>query len=285
MDHRKLARFSVALIFALFVAGCGSGGGSNKSDDSNEASESQGDQDGGGSVDGDDSSAQTISSPDDVIASTGNLQNRIYFSQVSGAVSYNLYWSKTAGVSKATAEKITNVSSTYTHNGVGRASTYYYAVTAVDAGGAESELSIEVSVTEGMLDRIDFQSDAFRSCVLDTGNSIILELTTLSCDGRNIEGLSGVKHLVAVTTLNLPNNKIIDISEISEITGIKVLDLSGNKITSGVSSLTNLTAPASILLPQNVGISCGELNQIIGAFGASVVNPSTATDGVNCTAP
>lgn len=166
-----------------------------------------------------------------------------------------------------------------------RASTYYYAVTAVSAEGVESGLSLEVSVTEGMLNRINFESDALRSCVLDTGNTIILELTTLSCDSKNIGGLSGIEHMVAVTTLNLQNNEIVDVSNIGDITGLEILDLSNNQITGGVSNLTKLSAPATISLLQNTGISCGELNQIIGAFGASVVDPSTATDGVNCTAP
>jgi fibronectin type 3 domain-containing protein len=55
--------------------------------------------------------------------------------------SYNMYWSKTPGVTKKTGAKIANVSSPYTHTGLTNGTTYYYVVTEVVAGaeGPESQ--------------------------------------------------------------------------------------------------------------------------------------------------
>lgn len=61
-----------------------------------------------------------------------------------GATSYNLYWSNTAGVTKATGTKIENVTAPYVHTGLTNGTTYYYVVTAVGAGG-ESVESAQVS--------------------------------------------------------------------------------------------------------------------------------------------
>ncbi len=54
---------------------------------------------------------------------------------VSGATSYNVYWSTAAGVTTANGTKITGVTSPYTHSGRTNGTRYYYIVTAMNAGG------------------------------------------------------------------------------------------------------------------------------------------------------
>jgi predicted phage tail protein len=65
---------------------------------------------------------------------------------VSGATSYNIYWSDKPGVTKKTATKISNVKNPHKIAGLKKGQTYYFAVTAVNASG-ESKESEEFSFT------------------------------------------------------------------------------------------------------------------------------------------
>jgi hypothetical protein len=53
---------------------------------------------------------------------------------VSGATSYNIYWSTATGVTTAST-KITTTANSYVQNGLAAGTTYYYIVTAVNAAG------------------------------------------------------------------------------------------------------------------------------------------------------
>jgi hypothetical protein len=87
------------------------------------------------------------SAPTGVSATAGNRKVIISWESVSGATSYNLYWSMSPGVSKVSyTEKISNVTSPYTHTGRSNGTTYYYVVTAVNSYGESGE-STEVSAT------------------------------------------------------------------------------------------------------------------------------------------
>ncbi len=82
--------------------------------------------------------------PTGVTATPGNAQATISWSAASGATSYNLYWSTTAGVTPATGTKIAGATSPYVQTGLANGTTYYYVVTAVNANG-ESTASTQVS--------------------------------------------------------------------------------------------------------------------------------------------
>jgi uncharacterized delta-60 repeat protein len=87
--------------------------------------------------------------PTGVSATPGNSQVTISWSAVTNATSYNLYFSTSTGVTKATGTKITGVTSnSYTHTGRTNNTTYYYVVTAVNASGESAE-SAQVSTTPG----------------------------------------------------------------------------------------------------------------------------------------
>ena len=84
--------------------------------------------------------------PVGVSAVGGTQQATISWSVVSGAASYNLYWSKTAGVTPATGTKIAGATSPAVQTGLSDSTSYYYIVTAVNSVG-ESAASVQVAAT------------------------------------------------------------------------------------------------------------------------------------------
>jgi YHS domain-containing protein len=66
--------------------------------------------------------------------------------KVPNAISYNIYWNDSPGVTKHNGKKISNVKSPHTIKGLKRGTTYYFVVTAVNAF-RESEESEDFSFT------------------------------------------------------------------------------------------------------------------------------------------
>lgn len=92
------------------------------------------------------------SAPTNVAATAGNGYVTIKWDLVSGATSYNIYWATSAGVSKSTGTKISDVTSPYVHTGLSNGTTYYYVVTAENIYGESGE-SDEVSATPSAMTR------------------------------------------------------------------------------------------------------------------------------------
>jgi len=106
------------LAFCLFIffASCGGGGG------------------GGGG----------LAAPTGVTATPENGQVIIAWTAVTGATSYNIYWSTTPDVTLSNGTKIADAANPYTQTGLTNGTTYYYVVTAVNSN-SESGTSTEVS--------------------------------------------------------------------------------------------------------------------------------------------
>jgi hypothetical protein len=88
--------------------------------------------------------APAPAAPTGVSATPGHGEASVSWTAVTGATSYNLYYSSTAGVTKATGTKITNVISPRIVTPLTNGTTWYFVVTAVNANG-ESVDSSQVS--------------------------------------------------------------------------------------------------------------------------------------------
>ena len=83
--------------------------------------------------------------PQNVVSVSDDGQVTISWDSVTGATSYNIYWDTTGGVTTSDTQLAT-VTSPYLHDGLVNGTTYYYAVTAINAVG-EGALSDEVNAT------------------------------------------------------------------------------------------------------------------------------------------
>ncbi len=84
--------------------------------------------------------------PQNVTATAGDAETTVSWSAVSRAKVYNLYWSKSAGVTSSSGKGIFTGKTTHNHMRLTNGITYYYAVSAENVGG-EGTLSDEVSAT------------------------------------------------------------------------------------------------------------------------------------------
>jgi hypothetical protein len=84
--------------------------------------------------------------PGNVTAMVTDGDVEVRWRPVTGAISYNLYWSTNENFTKLDANKIEGVTSPFIHGGLPYDATHYYTVTAVGSDG-ESEVSSVVSAT------------------------------------------------------------------------------------------------------------------------------------------
>lgn len=92
------------------------------------------------------SATPAFSAPTGVTAAAGNTKITPSWTAVTGATSYNIYYSTAAGIAIPNRTKITGATSGAPITGLTNGTTYYVVVMAVNASG-ESALSAEVRVT------------------------------------------------------------------------------------------------------------------------------------------
>ncbi|MCZ6690688.1 MAG: hypothetical protein O7H41_13930 [Planctomycetota bacterium] len=98
--------------------------------------------------------AQPIDAPSGLTATGASTAITLDWPPVPGATTYNLYWSTSPGVDKASGTLVSDVTAPHLHQGLTPGLTYYYVVTALNSvgGGAESSESPEASDSSGLLD-------------------------------------------------------------------------------------------------------------------------------------
>ena len=96
--------------------------------------------------------AGTSPPPRNIAIKGGDTEVVLSWMDVPGAVSYNLYFHTSPGVTAQTGTRIEGVTSPYTHAGLTNDVTYYYALTAVYDNDVESALSEELQAIPVLID-------------------------------------------------------------------------------------------------------------------------------------
>ena len=167
----RLRLLSVAGVVVLSV-GCGGGGGSGSP---------------AGGANGAGNPAPSIpTTPNGVHAVPADGQVTLSWDATTGATSYNVYWSTTSGAARASGSQASATSASYVASGLTDATTYYFAVTAINQAG-ESAASTEVSAVPLPADTcLATSPTTFVACAADAQagiHSTILVKGALVCSG------------------------------------------------------------------------------------------------------
>lgn len=212
--------FVVLSFFVLFLAGCGT-----KTTDTT-------------------SPLTAPSAPTGLSAAAGNGQVMISWSSVSGATSYNIYWSTTTGVTKTSGTKITGATSPYTHTTLTNGTIYYYIVTAVNSSG-ESVESAQASATPAVptVDvtgtwTVTVISNAgggtFTMNLIQSGSSVSGTVTIMSYTGNLSGSVTGSN-----ISLTVPDPQPTCSGSVGSLTGT----VSGNTMSGSHTSTAGGTCP------------------------------------------
>jgi hypothetical protein len=149
-------------------------------------------------------------------ATAGSAQNTITWGAVSGATSYNLYWTSDGTTPTLASTKIAGVTSAYVHSPLTNGTAYKYAVTAVNSAG-ESAVSNVVSATpsattyavtltqpaHGTLSASASTVAAGGSVTITYTPSIDYHITGGTATNGTVSGLSGNQFTVSNITANV----------------------------------------------------------------------------------
>ncbi|MCX5786419.1 MAG: SBBP repeat-containing protein [Elusimicrobia bacterium] len=128
--------------------------------------------------------------PQNAAVASSNVQNTVSWDAVAEAVSYNIYWGVSAGITTAST-RISGVASPYAHTGLTNGHAYYYRVSAQNASG-ESALSEEVTGTPAITSGDKLWARQFGSVSTDDGYGVATDSSSnVYVTGRTAGGLDG----------------------------------------------------------------------------------------------
>jgi fibronectin type 3 domain-containing protein len=119
--------------------------------------------------------------PISVVATGGANQVSLTWPAVSGATSYNIYYSTTSGVKTNTGSKISGATSPYLQTGLAAGTTYYYIVTAVNSAGesaASAQASAATSAAAPSFDALSFYNTSCLGCHGSLGVRTAAQITS-----------------------------------------------------------------------------------------------------------
>jgi len=178
-----------------------------------------------------------IAAPSNLIVQRGSLQATLNWWPVTGATSYNLYWSNRPGVTRENGTQITNATYPYIHTVPVDNMVYYYVVAAVK-DNVEGPISNEAAVLiDGVPPTVTSTHPAANATDIALGNDEIDITFSETIDGAtfNISNVVVTDSAGATVTLKSFHNGWFRVSYIPEmrytvtINGIK--DLQGNVMT------------------------------------------------------
>ncbi|MFH1830207.1 MAG: hypothetical protein ABH871_05475 [Pseudomonadota bacterium] len=150
----------------------------------------------------------SLVAPSGLSATAGDAKVTLEWNAVDGADSYVLYWDTTAGITKTitkASQSIEATTSSYVHEGLTNATTYYYAIAAKNSAG-EGDLSAEVSATPqlGLSDNADSVPGAPQGLAIAAGNK------QLSLDWDAVDGATSYNiywNITAGINADTPNRE------------------------------------------------------------------------------
>ena len=138
--------------------------------------------------------------PAGVSATGGSAQATVSWSAVSGATSYNLYYSTTSGVTTANGTKVTGASSPSTQTGLNAGTTYYFVVTAVNSAGegpASAQASAATAAAVPAFDALGFYNSTCLGCHGSLGVRSAAQITAA------ISSIGAMKSLSTLTAAQI----------------------------------------------------------------------------------
>jgi len=188
-----------------------------------------------------------LSNPTRYVTSLG-----LSWASVTGATTYNLYWSTSLGVTAAST-KISNVASVYTHTPLTGGTTYYYKLAAVK-NGVEGALSNEVSAAPYTFAAPTITGISPSSGPLAGGTAVTITGTGFRAGATITVGGTTLTGITVVSSSSITGTTAIGSAGARDVV---VTNSDGQLATlpSGFSYTTQFNGPASVLVTSNSGLS------------------------------
>jgi fibronectin type 3 domain-containing protein len=138
--------------------------------------------------------------PTGVTATGGANQVTVSWPAVSGATSYNIYYSTAAGVTTASGTKIASAATSYVQTGLTSGTTYYYIITAVNSSGesaASAQASAATTTTVPAFDALSFYNTTCLGCHGSLGVRTAAQITAAISSIGSMKNNASLKALTA----------------------------------------------------------------------------------------